>query len=223
MRKIIFLKLFVLLLFSSSAQEWKIDIGYDYLYTKKWDNAIQTYNFSRPFLMEKQPLIINGFNTSVSYIKHNEKKVKHGIILSHSYFRSFAQNGNYANTLNLHFISMGYLFHLKNQEKHKQIYFDFIIAASSSAIFRKVNEQPFIVDEKQSRAFGIGGDLSCKMGYVFSISEKFQLSPFIKVGCTPYLFSPNTEAVINQTKTLASPNWASSLNAQVGISLHFKK
>jgi hypothetical protein len=223
MKKLAFSKLLVMLALSASAQGWKIDIGYDYLYTKRWDESIQTYNFSRPFLTEKQPLLMHGFTSSISYIKPNEKKLMHGFGLAHSYFRSTAENENYINTLNLHFVTIGYLLHLENKEKHENIYFDFMISARSSGIFRKLNEQPFVVDETPVRAFGIGGDLSCKMGYVFSISEKFQLSPFIKVGFTPYLFSPNTEAVINQTKNLTSPNWTSSLNGHLGISLHFKK
>ena len=90
-----------------TAQELKLDLSYKYIYSKQWDRAIQTYNFSRPFLTKKQPLLMNGLNTSLSYVFKNEKHFKHGINLSYSYFRSSAENENFNNSLNLHFINLG--------------------------------------------------------------------------------------------------------------------
>ena len=34
------------------AKEFRTDIPYKYIFANKWDKAIQTYNFSRPFLDE---------------------------------------------------------------------------------------------------------------------------------------------------------------------------
>ena len=51
---------FMLVFFHSTGQEVKVDVGYKYLYSNQWDKAIQTYNFSRPDLIEKQPLLMNG-------------------------------------------------------------------------------------------------------------------------------------------------------------------
>ena len=105
-----------------TAQELKLDLSYKYMYSNQWDKMIQTYNFSRPFLTEKQPLLMSGLNTSLSYIFKNKKHFKHGINLSYSYFRSSAENKNLNNSLNLHLINLGYLLHYQNPEKWKNIY-----------------------------------------------------------------------------------------------------
>ena len=61
---------------NSSAQEWKADISYKYMFSNQLDKIIQTYNFSRPLLAEKQPLLMHGLNTAVSRIFKNEKHWK---------------------------------------------------------------------------------------------------------------------------------------------------
>jgi len=204
------------------AQEFKADFSYKYIYANQWDKAIQTYNFSRPFITEKQPLIIHGLNASVSYIFKSQKKIKHGINLSYSYFRSSSDNENLVNVLNLHFLNLGYLLHYENAERLKGFYSDLIISATSSGLFRNVNGEPFVYDESKSKALGIGGNISLKAGYQLMIKGKTYLSPFIAIDYTPYFYSPNTEAVINQTKGLTSKNWTPILTTQVGLTFHIK-
>ena len=50
MRTLVLLSLLLLKFCFSMAQEFKIDVSYNYLYSNQWDKAIQTYNFSRPFV-----------------------------------------------------------------------------------------------------------------------------------------------------------------------------
>ena len=64
----LFLLLFLFLFIDAQSQEIEVDLSYKYMFANNWDKAIQTYNFSRPFLTEKQPLFIHGINGSVSYI-----------------------------------------------------------------------------------------------------------------------------------------------------------
>ena len=63
------------------------------------------------------------------------------------------------------------------------------------------------------------------MKYVkfIKLKNKNYLSPFIALGYTPYLYSPNTEAVINQTKGLLEKNWTGALTGQIGFSFHLRK
>ncbi len=206
-----------------NAQELKVDISYKYLYSNQWDKAIQTFNFSRPFISEKQPLLMHGLNSSLSYIFKTSKKFKHGINISYSYFKSNSENENLENNLNLHFLNLGYILHYENKEKWKGLYTDLIISATSSGLFRQVNGEPFEYDEITSKAFGIGGDLNFKLGYKLKLKDKYFLSPFISVAYSPYLFSPNSEPVINQTKGLTSKNWTGILTTQIGITFHIKR
>jgi len=38
-----------------------------------------------------------------------------------------------------------------------------------------------------------------------------------------YIYSPNSESIINKAKRLATKKWANSIISQVGIAFHFKK
>jgi hypothetical protein len=216
----LFLLLFLFPLLDTQAQEIEAELSYKYMLASNWDKAIQSYNFSRPFLTEKQPLLMHGMNASVSYIFKSANKFKQGINASYSHFSSYAENVNFVNQYNLHFLNVGYIFRYESTEKLKGLTTDFILSASSSALFRNVNDEPFIYDEVRSKAFGIGGDLSVRTSYSFNIKNKFHLSPFVQVGYTPYLFSPNTEAVINQTRELVAPNFTDIFASRVGLKFY---
>jgi len=221
----IFINLFLLLFtFSNTmAQEFKTDVSYKYMFANQWDKAIQTYNFSRPFISEKQPLLMHGLNASISYIFKSTKNLRHGINLSYSYFRSSSENENLENVLNLHSLNLGYILHYENNDMLKGLYTDLIISATSSGLFRKVNGEAFEYDDTKSKAFGIGGDIALKLGYCVKLKNKNYLSPFIALGYTPYLYSPNTEALINQTKGLLGKNWTGILTTQIGLTFHIRK
>ena len=223
MKSIIFSSVLLLHIGCTIAQEIKMDASYEYLYSSQWDKAIQTYNVSRPFLTEKQPLLMNGLNTSISYVFKNEAHVKHGINVSYAYFQSSAENENFNNILQLHFINLGYILHYENAEKSKGLYADLIISATSSGLFRTLDGNPFEYDETRSKAFGIGGDICLKAGYYLTLKNNFYLSPFLSIAYTPYLYSPNSEAVINQTKELTSKNWTGILTTQIGLTFHLKR
>ena len=59
MKVIIVIIVMIIVHFNSIAQEFKIDASYNYMFANQWDKAIQTYNFSRPFNYEKQPLLMH--------------------------------------------------------------------------------------------------------------------------------------------------------------------
>jgi hypothetical protein len=219
--KNIFVFIFLLSKFNCViAQEFDFGLSYKYMYSNQWDKLIQTYNFSRPFITKKQPLLMNGSNASISYIFKSTKRLKQGINLSYSYFRSSSQNENFKNVLNLHFINIGYTIHFNDYKKMIGLYTDLIISVTSSGIFRNINGKPFLYDEKKAKAFGIGGDISLKIGYKIKFNTQSSFSPFISLGYTPYLYSPNTETLINQTKGMTSKNWTNILSTQIGLSFH---
>jgi len=218
-----FLFLFLFLFLDAQSQKIEVDLSYKYIFANNWDKAIQTYNFSRPFLAEKQPLFMHGINGSASYIFKSENKFKQGINASYSHFSSYAKNVNFVNQYNLHFLNVGYVLRYESAEKYKGLTTDFLLSASSSALFRNVNEEPFIYDEVRSKAFGIGADLSIKTSYSFNLKNNIRLSPFIQIGYTPYLYSPNTEAVINQTTGLTAPDFTGVLTSQIGLKVRLRE
>ena len=205
------------------AQEFKAAISYTYIYSNKLDKAIQTYNFSRPFITEKQPFLIHGFSPSFAYIFKSNKVLKHGVNLSYSYFRSHAENKYFENTLYLHFLNLGYILHYEYKEKLSGLYTDFIISATTNGLFRSVNGEPIGSDDTTVEAFGIGGDLNLKLGYNLKSKKKYLFSPFVSISCTPYFYAPYSEAVINQTMGLIENNWTGIVAAQIGLAFHIKK
>ena len=219
----IFLLLFLFPFVDAQSQEIEVDLSYKYIFASTWDKAIQTYNFSRPFLTEKQPLFMHGINGSASYVFKSENRFKQGINASYSHFSSYAENVNLVNQYILHFLNLGYILRYESTEKSKGLTTDFILSASSSALFRNVNDEPFIYDEARSKAFGIGADLRVKTSYSFNLKNKIRLSPFIQVGYTPYLYSPNTEAVINQTTGLITPDYTGVFTSQIGVKVQLRE
>lgn len=206
---------------SANAQAFRAGVAYQYLSAGNWDKAIQTYNFSRPFLSEKQPLFIHGVNASVSYFFKSSKKISHGINLSYSGFSSAAENPNLSNVLNLHFVAPGYIMRYENQSKPRGLYTELLISAVSSVILRNVNGEPYLVDDSRYAAWGIGADIGFKIGRRIKAKNKIGLKPFLQAGFTPYLYSPNAEAIINQTKGLVSSGGTALFSLQAGLSLHF--
>jgi hypothetical protein len=222
MKVIIVIIVMIIVHFNSIAQEFKIDASYNYMFANQWDKAIQTNNFSRPFYYEKQPLLMHGLTTTGTYIFKSAKRIKHGVNISYSYFISSSENENLDVKLHLNFLKLAYLLHYEYKEKFKNLYTDFIFSATTSALFRNVNGKPFTYDEEKSKAYGIGGDISVKMGYLMGFKNKNGFSPFVLIACTPYFYSPNTEAVINQTKGLTSKTSTAIFSAQMGMAFHIK-
>lgn len=213
----------MLLGITAFAQESKIDVSYQYLHADQWDKAIHTYNFSRPFLAEKQPLFAHGLGASGSRIFMSGHHLKHGVNLGYSYFRSSAENFYLNNSLHLHFIKLGYLLHYEDPGIWKGLYAELILSATTTGLFRNVNGEPFVYDEARSKAFGIGGELQLKLGYSLELNHSYRFSPWISAGYTPYLYSPNTETAINQTYGLSSRSWTGIFGAQAGVAFHMVK
>lgn len=214
---------FSLLVFTCSvavAQELRTDVSYKYMFAGKWDKAVQTYNFSRPFLEHKQPLLKHGLNASVSYIFKSPNYFNQGLTMSYSYFRSSAENINLNSVLNLHVLNIGYILSYSSDEKTKGLYADAIMSLVSGRLNRTINGLPIEDDGAKVRALAIGGELSMKAGYCLSVNDKISFSPYALIGYAPYIYSPYGEAVINQTKGLVHGNWTGMITAQIGLSVH---
>ena len=220
MRCIISVVVFCFSTMLSVGQEFRIGANYDYLYANKWDQAVQTYNFSRPYLANKQPLINNGLSANISYVFKSSKTFRHGVQLLYAYFRSAAENEGLDNTLNLHFINPGYILHFENPVKTTGLYADLVLSVVLGKLFRNVNGEPFEFDDDKSKAPGIGGEINIQAGYNLKAMNKISLSPFVGLGYVPYYYSPNTEAVVNQTNGLAGRKHTGILNIQAGMLFH---
>lgn len=199
---------------AAGAQAWHIDVAYQYLSARQWNEAVQTYNFSRPFLPERQPLLASGAGVAVGYRFTISRRVQHGVQLAYAHFRSASENVDFENTLNLHFVQLGYLTRYPMTE---QLYLDLVVSAKTSGLFRNINGEPLEDDEARSYALGIGADLTLGAGYRIRVGADRYVVPFVAVSYTPYLYAPNVEPVINQTKRLVGGGSTTMAVAQVGV------
>lgn len=206
---------------TSHSQYLTADLSFKYLYSKPWDKAIQTYNFSRPFIAEKQPVIANGVNASFAHLFKSKRKTAHGIGMTYSHFSSIVENANFKNALNLHLLYFNYIFH--HEYPNGLLYSDLTISVFASGLFRQVNDAPYIYDDTKSKAYGAGGNVNLRFGYHLQLNCNACISPFFALGYAPYLYSPNTEVLINQTKGLTGKNWTGISTTQIGMVFQFKQ
>lgn len=203
------------------AQSYQLDFSYQYMAAKQWDLAVQSYNFSRPFNEQKQALLAHGISSNFSYLFKNNRKLKHGLSLSYSFTRSNALNENLDNSLHLNLMQLSYLLQYQFSGKTEGLDISFQAGGMASALFRRVNGEPLLEDDTRIKAFGTGIGLKISSAYSFSLSEKIGLGPFLAFGYSPFFFSPNTEAVLNQTKGLSSKRYTQIAYGQLGVRLNF--
>lgn len=214
---------FFISLCSLNAQSFSAELSYSYFYSGQFDKAIQTYNFSRPHLSQKQPLLMHGASAGLSYLFRSDRSVKQGIGISYSRISSTAENDNWENTLNLHVLDLSYLFHHEYSGKFSGLYAQLLISAKAGLLNRHINGEPLVVDDENLKATGIGGSVHLKSGYYLKAKGRILLSPYIAVGYCPFLYAPNAEGVINQTQELSGNSWTALLNAQLGVGITFNR
>lgn len=202
----------------SFGQHVRVGIGYANIYAMQWDKAIQTYNFSRPHITQKQPLIKNGATVHSSYLFTSNRRYAHGIICSYSYYNSSSANENLSNTLHLHLVKPGYMMHFENSTLSKHLSVDLVVSAVLGGLYRRVDEAPYTYDDKRAKAFGIGGSFDMKCAYqCVKIKKRLGLSPYVSAGFTPYFYAPSFESILNQTKLLVIKSSSGILNFELGV------
>lgn len=223
MKRFIVISLLLTCVNTSFSQGFGVSAAYSYCYAPQFDKAIQAYNFSRPFQTEKQPLLINGFTTGLSYSFQSESKFESGIAANYSAFRSYSENTDFNNSYHLSFLEVGYMLNYHFSESKLKSSLEMNASCLTSSLKRKINDETFAFAEEKTRAFGIGGSLTVRYLYAIRYNRNLVFAPFIETTFSPYLYAPNTETVINQTKTLYTKPWTPVVRMDVGIKLLFNK
>ncbi len=205
------------------SQAFSFGAAYSYCYAPQWDKAIQTYNFSRPFLENKQPLIQHGFAITTSWFGSSTGNFHHGFSLGYNMYRSSVENTNLNNLLVAHLVTPGYLLHFAPSENENGYYGNFSISAVLGGVFRKIDGEAYLSDGSRVKGLGIGGQLHCEIGYEFALAGKISFAPNFALGYTPYYYSPSTEAVINQTQNLSGKTSTGIFQIEAGIRFHINR
>jgi len=217
---------FIFLLVSSNisiSQSLSIGLGYQFQYAPEWNTAIQTYNFTRPWLQKKQPLLENGMIVNVDYLFDSEKILKHGISGVYSYYRSYSVNPDFISAINQHGINIAYIMRLDGPTM-KSFFVDFKFSYAMTFLDRSVNKEAVTVDGKKLVAVGFGGNFDFKFGYKLPLTSSSSFAPFLGVGIGG-MYNYKAESVLNQTTGITSSPTTLIFVASVGIQikLNFSK
>lgn len=204
----------------SYGQRATLELNYAYLYSPQLDRAIQTYNFSRPFLQTKQPLLQHGIGMGASHYRKKDKK-RDGFQWNYCFASSYAKNDLYENQLNLHSLQLNYITSFFKHDSSAHFSSEIHLGLRTTALFRRINQTPFIVDERRMMSVGIGAHVGYKLLF-HSINRLNVIQPFLYFGIDPLSYSPNHEPLINGTKTLVSGPWSTILSSSVGLKLDLK-
>jgi hypothetical protein len=217
--RISFTLVFFFIISIAYSQDLRIEAGYSNLYSKQFDQLIKTYNFSRPFLKEKQPLLNHGFHSGLSYIFKSEKALKSGISTDYSLVRSRAENENLDLKLNFQLLQVGYLLQYQNEKRFGNFYSELGLNAAFGFLNKRQNNETYIIDDIKVKSFQAGVSLNLKIGHSFELSDNFKVSPFIGFHYSPYFTEGQSEIVIDQTSDLINEEeqYNSFLRFDVGI------
>lgn len=203
-------------------QELSVGAGYQYMYSAAWDKAIQTYNFSRPFLEEKQPLLTHGSYLESSYFFKSEKSLRSGIKLNYSFTRSRADNSNFDVRLNLNQLQLGYSLRYIVESRWQAYIIEGDVFIHSTLLSRRTNGELDVRDgNEKNRAHGIGGGLALTAFSTLAIKESKLLFPFFGISYSPYLRTEKSEIVLNQTDGLVKKQ-NRILTFKIGIRVNIK-
>jgi hypothetical protein len=206
---------------SLRSQDFEASISYEYLHAQAWNKAVQTYNFSRPFLANPQPLISHGLQASLEYPLPSNGNSNHSLMLDVGWYRSSAENVNFEATLNQYLLQIGYLRPLLQDQLPDQLTLKAGVSVVGGALFRRINGEPLVYDETNAKALGIGGGVRLKVNYYLINNGKIKAGPFLGLQYIPYYYAPKTEAIMNQTTGLTGKEWTSVFGSRLGVIVAF--
>jgi len=213
--RVLFLTLGVLLISEFNAQEINISAGYQYSYSEIWDKAIQRYNFARPFQDKTQPLLIHGGFIEGSYFIKSKENFNSGVKLSYSLTRSSSSNLDDV-SINLHQFNLGYSLRYAFEGSLKRMMVEADVSALTSILSKRVNNEIELIDEEKNRAFGVGFNLGFTISYIIEKGDK-QLTPFMSIKYSPYLRSPESESILDQSISIFGTNDIRIFNCMLGL------
>ena len=202
----------------ASAQNYRIGLGYSFLNNSQWNQTIQLYNDSRPFLEEKQPLLQNGIFLSLDRMLKIENKHPFSLSLAYGFFNSKADNELYFSKINLHTLSFSFnstKYYLMNE--NTPLTFSFGAGIMSNYLERNINPNAALNEYYPIRSLGIGPMLNLNFSYDIALNKGVTISPFVQVSFAPFYYSPGAEKCLNLTQGLMEESWNNTLNIQAGI------
>ncbi|MDB4286246.1 hypothetical protein N9933_02990 [bacterium] len=223
--------LIILVVIGSSnlqAQEIGISTSYQFLSAKEWNKATQVYNFSRPFLENKQPLLKHGFSFGLYYLRKPEARLSWGPSVSFAFHRSSSQNPNFEIGINSLLLDIGTKIQYRPMVKeNNNLYMSFTPSITGVMLNRKLNGEVIIVGESEEdqklRNLGVGLGLNAQVGYDYLINDNLVISPMIGINYSPYIWTSRADVIFNEAAAGDLKSNTSMLGFQGGLILRKRK
>ena len=204
------------------AQEYGISLAYQLIDAQEWNKATQTYNFSRPFLKEKQPLLKHGFKLGAYYLFKSKNDLSFGIATAIALNKSVAENDNFEIGINSLLLDLGVKVQYRpKSEELAPFYVSFTPSLLGASLSRKLNGEIIIIEdegeENSLRKMGFGFGLDLQIGYDIPINDKFILSPMIGTNYIPVVAIDESEVIFNEANLGGLKSNTSILSFQGGI------
>ena len=201
------------------AQEHQVDVGYRYLYAPRWDRIVQTYNVSRPFLDELQPLLQHGIGMGYAYFFPGERRLRSGLSIGYDRFISHADASGLESRIRLHQLRVGYTARILPQDRESPWQVEVGVSVLGNHLSRLVNDATIEDDELRPRSLGIGAHLNVLLGRRFAWGETRWILPYVSANVAPYVYHPTAEVVLNQTQGLVAGDGAFMLMVGAGVKM----
>lgn len=168
----------------SYSQNLTFGIAYQYQKAFEWEEMINNYNSNSPWLVENQSYLNAGVSTNFQYVFSSKSIVHHGAGFNYNWSRSYANNVDSTNRLDMHHFTIGYILELDDEEKMKNFFFDFGFNYSFMLLPRKTEYQDPLKQGYSKSKIGSGVNFDFKFGYKVPFGPKAWMSPFISAGYT---------------------------------------
>jgi len=159
-----------------------------------------------------------GAKIGYTFPSKKHPKVQYGFELGYSYFGSYAENDGFINDMQLHSVTPRFFTSTKITNRFiSQI----MLGLPSYGMFRQINSESVTNDGTPIRAFGIGLSIRPQLYYQFVLNDRISLCPTFGLEYCPIQYSPQGEALINQTKGLYTNNFNSFFGFDFGVKVRF--
>ncbi len=215
-----------------------IGAGYSWLEAEEWDNILQTYNFSRPWLEEEQTLPGGGLQVAGQVLLPADHGIKIGALVSYATHSSEARLFAVApGTRSIDFTVLSASLLL---EFHPFImadsaaaagaevgdwYYDFFLelgggfaSVQFDAELQTGDPQP---DQTSLSSSGSGFDLLIGGGYAFHLATGFDLRPYFRLHWMPGIAIEGLALDIHNSNEVGLQNESTVLQVDSGLQLRY--
>lgn len=212
---------------SLCAQQFQVSLEYQMLNARQWNKATQAYNFARPFLTEKQPLMGAGVQIGLAYLLHPENTVSFGPSVKASLHRSSSENPNFNIDINAVLLDLGMKIQYRPEMGQKRLAIGFTPSIAVVMLTRKLNGEVVVIgpteEDRALRTFGAGLTLNAQAAYAFPLGDKASISPVVGFNYDPFVWAFRSEVVFNEASVGDLKSNTQIWRFQAGLLVSFGK